>query len=63
MPVNEKQRRFMAICAHEPGKARGKCPPHDVAQKMSHKPKGGYEAQRKRERKRKRGDSREVKWY
>ena len=32
----------MAICSHSPGKARGKCPPHNVAQEFAHKPKAGY---------------------
>lgn len=27
----------MAICAHDPSKARGKCPPHKVAEEFSHK--------------------------
>lgn len=37
----------MAICAHTPGKARGKCPLKKVAQEFSHKPKGGYRKKRK----------------
>lgn len=45
--VSEKQRKFMAICSHDPSKARGECPSHKVAQEFSHKPKGGY-AKRKR---------------
>lgn len=32
----------MAICAHEPGKSKGKCPPQKVAEEFSHKPVGGY---------------------
>ncbi len=28
---NLKQHDFMAICANNPAKARGKCPPHKVA--------------------------------
>ncbi len=40
MPAkSEKQRRFMAMCAHSPGKARGKCPPRKVAREFSHAPK------------------------
>lgn len=43
MPAkSKKQQQFMAICAHTPGKARGACPSHAVAQEFSHKPKGGY---------------------
>lgn len=43
MPAkSKKQQQFMAICAHSPGKARGKCPSHKVAQEFSHKPVGGY---------------------
>lgn len=34
--------RFMALCAHNPSKAQGKCPPHKVAEEFSHKPEGGY---------------------
>ena len=40
--VSKKQQQFMAICAHSPGKARGKCPSKKVAQEFSHKPSGGY---------------------
>lgn len=40
--VTKKQQQFMAICAHSPGAARGKCPSHDVAAEFSHKPAGGY---------------------
>ena len=56
MPAkSKKQQQFMAICAHTPGKAQGKCPPKRVAQEFSHKPKGGY-AKKKR-------DKRDVKYY
>jgi hypothetical protein len=34
--VSEKQRRFMAMCAHDPGKARGKCPSKSVASEFDH---------------------------
>lgn len=37
--VSERQRKFMAICAHEPGKARGKCPSRKVAREFSFKKK------------------------
>ena len=37
-----KQQQFMGICAHHPEKARGKCPPKEVAREFAHKPKGGY---------------------
>jgi hypothetical protein len=54
--VSSKQQQFMAICAHSPGAARGKCPSHAVAEEFSHKPAGGYfasseRAQAKRNRK------------
>lgn len=48
MPATSKrQQRFMAICAHNPGKARGKCPSKKVAKEFSHKPKGGFRMPRK----------------
>ena len=34
--TSEKQRRFMAMCAHDPSKARGKCPSKKVASEFSH---------------------------
>lgn len=34
--VSEKQRRFMAMCAHDPAKARGKCPSKSVASEFDH---------------------------
>lgn len=37
----------MAICAHDPGKARGKCPSHKVAQEFSHKPASGYKRKKR----------------
>lgn len=37
--VSERQRKFMAICAHTPGKARGKCPSKKVAREFSFKRK------------------------
>lgn len=40
--VSKKQQRFMAMCSHNPGAAKGKCPPKKVAHEFSHKPKGGY---------------------
>lgn len=33
--VSERQRRFMAMCAHDPSKARGKCPSKEVAREFS----------------------------
>ena len=37
MPAKtRKQQQFMAICAHEPGKAKGKCPSPKVAKEFSH---------------------------
>ena len=32
-----KQQRFMGMCAHNPGKAQGKCPSHEVSEEFSHK--------------------------
>ena len=37
----------MGMCAHNPGKARGKCPAHKVAEEFSHKPKGGYQKRKR----------------
>lgn len=49
MPAKTKrQQKFMGICSHNPEKARGECPPKDVAREFAHKPKAGY-------RKKKRG--------
>ena len=43
MPAkSKKQQQFMAICAHSPSHAKGKCPSKSVAKEFSHKPKGGY---------------------
>lgn len=40
MPAKSaKQQRFMALCAFNPSKARGKCPPKSVAREFAHKPK------------------------
>jgi len=37
MPAKTKrQQRFMAMCANNPGMAKGKCPPKKVAQEFSH---------------------------
>jgi hypothetical protein len=45
MPAKSpKQQRYMAMCAHSPGKANSSCPPKKVAQEFSHKPPGGYKA-------------------
>jgi len=56
MPAKtKKQQQFMAICAHTPGKARGKCPEHKVAQEFSRKPPGGYRKRKK--------DRRDVTYY
>ena len=40
--VSKKQQKFMALCAHNPGAAQGKCPSHKVSEEFSHKPAGGY---------------------
>lgn len=55
-----KQQKFMAMCKHNPGKARGKCPPKKVAEEFSHKPAGGY---RKRKKKQNVGDMHRGKFY
>jgi len=58
MPAkSKKQQQFMAICAHQPDKAKGKCPSHKVAQEFSHKPEGGYKPRIKKR------DPRNVKFY
>jgi hypothetical protein len=37
MPAKtRRQQQFMAICAHQPGIAKGKCPPKKVAMEYSH---------------------------
>jgi len=37
MPIkSEQQRKFMAMCLHNPEKAQGKCPPKSVAKKFIH---------------------------
>lgn len=33
--VTKKQARFFALCAHSPGKVRGKCPPKAVAKEFN----------------------------
>jgi hypothetical protein len=35
--VSAKQQRFMGMCAHSPGKAKGQCPSQSVAEEFSHK--------------------------
>ena len=36
MPAkSKKQQRFMAMCAHNPEEARGKCPPKEVAKEFA----------------------------
>jgi hypothetical protein len=48
MPAKTKRmQRFMGMCAHSPGKAKGKCPPMKVAREFSHKPTGGYRKKKK----------------
>ena len=42
-----KQHRFMAMCAHNPDKARGKCPPKSVAEEFVHADKGRKVARKK----------------
>lgn len=34
--VSAKQQRFMAMCSHNPGAARGKCPSQSVASEFDH---------------------------
>lgn len=51
MPAKtERQRRFMAMCAHNPGKAKGKCPSKEVAREFSHKKKKHFSIPRKDKR-------------
>ena len=48
MPAKSaKQQRYMGMCANNPGKAKGKCPPKKVAKEFSHKPKGVYSKKKK----------------
>lgn len=43
MPAKtKKMQRFMGLCAHNPEKAYGKCPPKEVAREFARKPPGGY---------------------
>lgn len=43
MPAKtRKQQRFMALCAHHPEHAKGKCPDKQVAREFSMKPKKGF---------------------
>jgi hypothetical protein len=43
MPAkSRKQQRFMAMCAHNPRHASGKCPDKKTAREFSHKPRKGY---------------------
>ncbi len=32
--VSERQARYMRMCAHQPGKAKKKCPPKSVAREF-----------------------------
>ena len=48
--VSKKQQKFMALCSHSPGKARGKCPSKKVAREFAHKPSGGYRKRPKSDR-------------
>jgi hypothetical protein len=37
MPAKSKaQQKFMAMCEHNPEKAKGKCPSKDVAKEFAH---------------------------
>ena len=48
MPAtSSRQQKFMGICAHNPGKAKGACPSKKVAREFSHKPKSGYRKKRR----------------
>ena len=42
--VSKKQQRYMAMCAHNPTHAKGKCPdmPKKKMREFARKPKGGY---------------------
>lgn len=49
MPAkSEKQRKYMALCATKPAKARSKCPPKAVAEEYMGKPKCGYRKPKRR---------------
>lgn len=40
--VSAAQHRYMAMCAHNPGAARGKCPSKAVASEFVHADKGRH---------------------
>ena len=41
MPAKSKaQQKFMAMCSHDPGHARGKCPSTEVAREFAKAPGG-----------------------
>ena len=42
--VSERQRKFMAVCAHDPAHARGQCPDRKTAREFSKNPTGGSRA-------------------
>ena len=46
-----KMARFMAMCAHSPGAAHGKCPPAKVAKEFNQADKGGALLKKKISRK------------
>lgn len=35
--VSDRQQKFMGMCAHNPGKARGRCPSKAVAEEFEHR--------------------------
>jgi hypothetical protein len=45
--MSEKQRWFMAACAHDGADVNGKCPSKKVAREFSFKPKGGYKKKKR----------------
>jgi hypothetical protein len=47
--VSKKQQRFMALCAHHPEKAKGKCPPKKVAHDFSRTKPGFINKRRRRD--------------
>jgi hypothetical protein len=50
-----KMQRFMAMCAHNPSKAKDKCPSKSVSKEFSYKPSGGYKTEKR--------DRRDVHYY
>ncbi len=45
MPYTAKANRFFRMCEHNPGAAKGKCPPKATAKKLAHE---GVKGKRKK---------------